>query len=305
MKHLTSLSHCHYIQQATFVNWQQLQNQLATKSSERIYLLGSWQQCCWHHEGQHERTGHLQHTPSVMFHTLQPWRCHLQHTSSVMFHILQPWRCHLQHTPSVTFHTLQPWRCHLQHTPSVTFHMLQPWRCHLRHTPSVSSIHYSPSVMFAAVAHAGTDRWTGGWTPYHVIDPALHTMWAVPKNLEILNFVIITYSSIGLETNKQCLSPASQLRIKKGLSEVSNALASNSWPDIRAYLVKPKVSNYKMLSHLVGGIVWRWPHSVAGHDLLSSDNSQSLCTTGTSQTFIQPQHTNYSLLNDHLSWLYF
>ena len=82
--------------------------------------------------------------------------------------------------------------------------------------------------MFAAVAHAGTDRWTGGWTPYHFIDPALHTMWAVPKKLEILNFVIITYSSIGVETNKQCLSPASQLRIKKGLSEVSNVLASNS-----------------------------------------------------------------------------
>ena len=219
MKHLTSLSHCHYIQQAAFVNWQ-----LATKSSERIYLLGSWQQCCWHHEGQHERTGHLQQTPSVMFHTLQPWRCHLQHT------------------PSVTFHTLQPWRCHLQHTPSVTFHMLQPWRCHLQHTPSVSSIHYSPSVMFAAVAHAGTDRWTGGWTPYHFIDPALHTMWAVPKSLEILNFVIITYSSIGVETNKQCLSPASQLRIKNGLSEVSNALASNSWPDITSSSLRCQIT---------------------------------------------------------------
>jgi len=37
-----------------------------------------------------------------------------------------------------------------------------------------------PTAANLQQAHDGTDRWTDGRTPYHFLDLALHTTWAVP-----------------------------------------------------------------------------------------------------------------------------
>jgi len=47
----------------------------------------------------------------------------------------------------------------------------------------------------------------------------------------------------------------------------------------------------EIMSHLVAGIVWRWPRFAAGLVLQSSGSSQNWCTTETSQTFVRPQHS--------------